>query len=308
MSKKSESQVDELPVHFIFGTDPTEEEKVKIVQFIKAISESEEYKKHEAEASLYVTEYNAHRFLTARDYNQKKALNLLKLHLTWRFDTYRPSEIKPSDVEQYALKGAVQSTPRGTDKYGRPLLILDDSKENVKIKNAAEKQKQSMKHLVFHMERNFSMFNNTVRRYVLFINLQDFKLFSAPPMKTTKETINIFGSQYPEMLGNAILYKAPWAFTQFWKAIQYFIDPITREKIVFISGDCSDGSKNDKKLKGIIGDEWKTITGVGLPQKDKTYAYGYNHEEAWAKVVETHPQASSIQIDTEAIEVTKVNE
>lgn len=268
----------------VYGTDPTKEEKIIIGTFRTLLEESEEYKAHPKECSAYLTEYNCHRFLAARDYNVKKALKLMKSHLNWRFTVYKPYSILPVDVEEYARRGAVQSIPHGLDKHGRPILVLDDSKENCKISNAKEKQRAAMTHLVFHMERCISKYNDKVRRYVLFINLTDFRLLSAPNLSTSRETINIFGSQYPETLGLAVLYKAPWAFTQFWNAIKYFIDPKTRNKIVFISGNCKDGSKNDKKLRALIGDNWKSLTGVGLPKPAPDIANGYDHKAYWSMV------------------------
>jgi hypothetical protein len=39
--------------------------------------------------------------------------------------------------------------------------------------------------------------------------------------------------------------------------MQMFIDPKTVSKMVFITGDVSEGSDNDLKLKELIGPNWK---------------------------------------------------
>lgn len=40
------------------------------------------------------------------------------------------------------------------------------------------------------------------------------------------------------------------------------MDPRTVAKVVIISGDVSDGSENDKKLRALIGDNWRVLTGA----------------------------------------------
>jgi hypothetical protein len=42
--------------------------------------------------------------------------------------------------------------------------------------------------------------------------------------------------------------------------MQMFIDPKTVSKMVFITGDVSDGSENDLKLKELIGSDWKVTS------------------------------------------------
>lgn len=44
--------------------------------------------------------------------------------------------------------------------------------------------------------------------------------------------------------------------------LQMFIDPKTVSKLVFISGDVSDGSDNDLKLKALIGQNWKVCSKI----------------------------------------------
>ena len=37
------------------------------------------------------------------------------------------------------------------------------------------------------------------------------------------------------------------------------IDKKTKEKVVFVHGDTKPGSKNDVKLKGILGENWRFV-------------------------------------------------
>lgn len=63
-----------------------------------------------------------------------------------------------------------------------------------------------------------------------------------------------------------------------------FIDPKTAAKMVFITGDVSDGSANDKLLRELIGDDWKVLTGAEQPILQKTKpasSPGYLHSQQW---------------------------
>lgn len=98
-----------------------------------------------------------------------------------------------------------------------------------------------------------------------------------------------------------MLYKAPWIFSKFYAAAKVFIDKVTREKIMFLSGDVSDGSSNDKLLRKLIGNDWKYLTGVDVEDRDSKVARGYNHEEytAWAKAQEQRLQGKDSQEEQE---------
>ena len=55
-------------------------------------------------------------------------------------------------------------------------------------------------------------------------------------------------------------------------------------KVVFISGDVSDGSPNDVKMTELIGSDWKIKTGAEQPQLTNC-SPGYDHETYWPTVV-----------------------
>jgi hypothetical protein len=65
----------------------------------------------------------------------------------------------------------------------------------------------------------------------VFITLEDFSLWSSPPMATTKETIDMVTNQFPERLGHCVMFKAPMIFGGLWSAVKGFIDPKTAGKV-----------------------------------------------------------------------------
>jgi hypothetical protein len=86
---------------------------------------------------------------------------------------------------------------------------------------------------------------------------------------------------YPERLGHCICYAPPGIFSTFFNTIKGFIDAKTRNKIIFLTGDMYDGSKNDIKMKEIIGDNWKILTGADCKYETDGCSPGYNHSLYW---------------------------
>ena len=64
------------------------------------------------------------------------------------------------------------------------------------------------------------------------------------------------------------------------------IDPKTVSKILFINGDVSDGSENDIKLKNVIGENWKVLTGAEQLVHDYGSSPGYKHGDYWPTVTQ----------------------
>lgn len=57
--------------------------------------------------------------------------------------------------------------------------------------------------------------------------------------------------------GHAIVYKPGLLFAGLWNLCKPVMDPKTVRKVIFVRGDVSDGSANDKLLTEIIGPKWR---------------------------------------------------
>ena len=98
----------------------------------------------------------------------------------------------------------------------------------------------NMKHLVFSMEKAIAITKKhpaKQEKVSLIIDNAEFSLFNAPPMNTSCEFLSILQNQYPERLFKAYIMHPPFYFTVFWNLIYPFIDPVTKEKIFFLSLD-----------------------------------------------------------------------
>ena len=93
------------------------------------------------------------------------------------------------------------------------------------------------------------------------IDYEGFKLRNAPPMSTTQYTLDILQKHYPERMRHFYLLHPPLVFKVFWSMIKHFVDPVTKEKIIFCAG------KNHTE---------KLLDHVSDPDKLEVRAYGSN--------------------------------
>eukprot|EP01034_Spumella_vulgaris_P023948 gene23948-30232_t len=168
----------------------------------------------------------------------------------------------------------------GYDKWGRSILILDNTVENTKSID------DQMTFLAWNLEFAIKMMKPNVDKYLVFMHLSNFSFFNTPPLASTKETINMLCNCFPERLGHCIAYQPPTVFRIFFNTVKGFLDPKTASKMVFIIGDVSEGSENDLLLKSIVGDDWKALVGVEQPIAIKGNSPGYHHEKHWPTVIE----------------------
>jgi len=88
-----------------------------------------------------------------------------------------------------------------------------------------------------------------------------------PPWKVSLSTLSIVQNHYPERLGRAVNFKPPFLFEIFWKAIRPFVDPVTREKLVFLSS--KDDEENAKEMvKYFDPEHLDACIGGVLPEGD----------------------------------------
>jgi len=122
---------------------------------------------------------------------------------------------------------------RGYDKSGRAVVYLNPGMENTK------EEVDQMRHLVYQIERAVAC---TARmsgkeKVNIIINFDGFKLRNAPPLSTTRHTLDILQNHYCERLHRSYICNPPFMFRTFWAIIKPFIDPVTKEKIVFCHGE-----------------------------------------------------------------------
>jgi hypothetical protein len=97
-------------------------------------------------------------------------------------------------------------------------------------------------------------------------------------------------SGFPERLGHCIAYKPPSIFRVVFNSLKPLIDPKTAAKLIFVTGDVSDGSANDANMKSIIGQNWKVLCGAGQPVLRKGNTPGFHIDTYWPMAMERYRQ------------------
>ncbi|KAI4232774.1 MAG: hypothetical protein L6R40_007320 [Gallowayella cf. fulva] len=164
------------------------------------------------------------RYLRATKWNVHEAGVRLQATLTWRheygLETHSPEYISPENATGKQVLS-------GYDVAGRPCLYLNPGKQNT------ERSNKQVEHLVFMLERTIDLMPAGQEMLALVINFDKKMGGERPPLWQGKQVLNILQSHYPERLGKALVINIPWLVWPFFKLINPFIDPATREKLKF---------------------------------------------------------------------------
>ncbi|KAL7555449.1 hypothetical protein ACA910_001258 [Epithemia clementina (nom. ined.)] len=188
------------------------------------------------------------RHLRAEKGDVAKAAEKLKDALEWRktFDADALVKATTPDgskeykqlLERENVTGKIYI--RGYDKDGRALMYMRPGRENT---NALEDQ---MKHLVWNLEKAIACTNRKSRelgakepleKVNLVIDYEGFTLGNAPSLTASRYTLDILQKHFPERMHRAYVLNPPFVFQAFWTIVKPFVDPISKEKIVFCSGE-----------------------------------------------------------------------
>ncbi|KAG7990165.1 hypothetical protein I3843_02G011800 [Carya illinoinensis] len=91
----------------------------------------------------------------------------------------------------------------------------------------------NVRHLVYLLENAILNLPEGQEQMSWLIDFTGFSLNTSVSVKTSREIINILQNHYPERLAVAILYSPPRVFQALWKAVKYFLDPKTFQKVKF---------------------------------------------------------------------------
>ncbi|KAA8910519.1 CRAL/TRIO domain protein [Sphaerosporella brunnea] len=164
------------------------------------------------------------RFLRATKWDVEGAKKRLEQTIVWRREyglrDHSPEYIGPENEtgKQVIL---------GYDNECRPCLYLAPSAQNT------ERSPRQIQHLVFMLERVIDLMPAGQETLALLVNFGASTKSSNPSISQGREVLNILQNHYPERLGRALCINLPWFVWGFFKLINPFIDPLTREKLKF---------------------------------------------------------------------------
>jgi hypothetical protein len=219
------------------------------------------------------------RYLVARNYDIEAAKKQALAALKWR-STKKPWETRATELKLECQTG--KSFLRGADRHGRPVIVLDSTKENTYDTVA------NMKLLTYTIDRAIRRMEPPVDKYVIVFRLSDLNIFNfskMPSAATVRETIKILMNVYAERLGHGIVWQPPKIFQLFLNVFHSLMDPHVVSKAVWISGDTSPGSNNDRALCELLGSHWRELIGEGMPTRPKC-SPGYDPEAEYRAIEE----------------------
>lgn len=259
---------------------PTEEQRRTITEFRDKLKDNELFTNY----MDWANELQLQRFLIARNYNIEAAYKLITDALTWR-EKRKPHEILANMDEWNEKLSKENETGKiycpGMDRWGRSIVVFHNEVQNTKS------SEDHMNFLAWNLEFASSLLNESISdKYIIFCNVMDFSVWSAPSFSETLETIQMLTTCFPERLGHFICYQPPLYFKTVFRTVRSFLDQRTVNKIVFLSGSTEDGGENDILMKGIIGDDWKKLCGVDQPVLVAKSSPGFDHAVYWPTVLE----------------------
>ena len=163
---------------------------------------------------------------------------MLKETLSWRAQ-YRPDLLTWERMESEGRRGKVFVLDN-FDHDGRPTVFMRPRKEY-----SGGDNDERIRWVVYVME----MASHLADRYspdgkmTWLIDFIGYDRKTSPPFKVSLQTLNIVQNHYPERLGKAVNWMPPFLFEIFWKAIKPFVDPVTREKLVFLRGEVAEAAE-----------------------------------------------------------------
>lgn len=176
-----------------------------------------------------------YRYLRATKWDTEQAIDRIGLSLSWRrefgvshqIDKENRVNIESTKVENETGKEVIL----GFDMDSRPCLYLKPGRQNTKPSQS------QVDHLVLMLEKVIDFMPAGQDALTLLIDFKASPIGTQggkiPPIGVGRQVLHILQTHYPERLGRALLVNVPWLGRTFLNLIHPFIDPLTREKIVY---------------------------------------------------------------------------
>jgi hypothetical protein len=175
------------------------------------------------------------RYLRATKWVVNDAISRIELTIAWRREFGIAGAFDADNVVNGDLCSEENETGKevilGFDNDCRPCLYLKPGRQNTKT------SQRQVQHLVYMLERVIDYMPSGQDSLALLIDFKAHPIGTEngkiPPVSTGRQVLHILQTHYPERLGKALLTNIPWLGWTFLKIIHPFIDPLTREKLVF---------------------------------------------------------------------------
>lgn len=190
--------------------------------------------------AAFLTDSTVVRYLRARNHSPTLAAEMLANTLKFRRTrTLVPCEhcaARPRSHSFYPI-GAIAPVTADAKPTHADVSPLMYSNFDVQDRRTAS----VVQHMLWCMEELFD--NHSLHQMIW---VMDFHAFSRADMSPSnaKHVLSLFADHYPERLGNAVIYDAPYVFQSLWAAVKMIAAPETVRKVVFVKHD-----RKERRLK-----------------------------------------------------------
>lgn len=211
------------------------------------------------------------RYLRATKWVVKDCISRIELTLAWRREFGISGAFEQDNLVNGDLCSVENETGKevilGYDNDARPCLYLKPGRQNTKT------SQRQVQHLVYMLERVIDFMPSGQDSLALLIDFKAHPIGTEngkiPPINIGRQVLHILQTHYPERLGKALLTNIPFLGWTFLKIIHPFIDPLTREKLVF---------------------DQPFVNYVPTAQLDCDFGgdvnFDYDHKQYWPKMIE----------------------
>jgi hypothetical protein len=196
------------------------------------------------------------RFLAARQYNLDLAVAMASEIEEWRRNYLVDDLINFKFPERPIVEKYFPQYLHGQDLQKRPIQILEfDKMDYAKIigVNGTTKDRfikfcvRRNEELEWKLQYCFEANANSSGQILLIVNIKKAPLYQFSQMAgLLRETFNILGSNYPDIVGQVFIVNAPYLFTAIWRVMSGWLDPATVAKVQLLGN-------NLEKLVSVAG-------------------------------------------------------
>ncbi|KAH7884362.1 CRAL TRIO domain-containing protein [Phlebopus sp. FC_14] len=226
------------------------------------------------------------RYLRATKHNVSRCIDALEATLKWRRDFGLYSKLTPDYLEPEASIGKMFLF--GYDTCGRPAMYV------VPGKLTPDGQMQ-LEFAFWIIERAIDLMGPGVESLTIMVDYSDSN-GPGPSISTARQIVNILQTHYPERLGAALIGHLPWLIHLFFKLVLSFMDPVTREKMVFnpvidgdglwTSVDARNNVQADEKQPGVPAAKAFELDQLIAQGWEGTQNFVYDHALYWPALVD----------------------
>jgi len=204
----------------------TKNQKQTLQEFKKKVEESDNVAGEYPDEELL-------RFLVARKYDVKNALEMLNNHEKWRTQFGTFEEIEPQVKKTRFFRTNVLTASTNRDKFGRPVVYWTSRNHNSRLRGDLDDLEPYFLHL---FECCIANMGEGASQFMVLVDLSGFQMRNTD-LSFVNRLANVAQSLIPERLGTVFVLHSPWFFSALWKVIRGWLDERTSKKVHFLGKD-----------------------------------------------------------------------